>query len=308
MDPYHPNMMSKFKANAFGLASSLSKALESVGSKATTKDDQGSSSGGGRTAMLNNNPANDPLSNYHYSPLNGHDARTGSSSPSHSKYDTDYTPRCMRPKSQSFQEVVEETSDHSEYSSVSPPVLTSSTNPFLPSASKYSTKQFIYNDLYVTAPTPTTISMPKSKNLEDDDGFMGQEMQEIKSNRNKREYLETDFEGDAVDNVKSSYKPANLGIPMVGMVPNAELVKINTHSPGSPLPMQELHPVAAIHPSKAVPLSSIFGVSVPIINQQPTTSPQIGSSITTTSVPLATPPQSLPLLEVNPNSKSTDIF
>lgn len=130
------------------------------------------------------------------------------------------------------------------------------------------------------------MGQPKSPNTEDG---LYYELQDIKSNK-QREYLETNFE---LNEDKLRYKH-NLGVPMVGMVSNAELVKINTQSPISPMATTEpLYPVAAIHPSQAVPLSSIFGLSLPNITPE-------------TAQPPAVAPQ--PSLEVNPNSKSTDIL
>lgn len=300
----HPHMMAKFKANAYGLATSLSKALESVGSssKAAGTNHNNTEDHGGQK-MLNNNPAHDLQSNYNYSPLNGHDAppacpSTSSSPPSKSRFffnsdsksGTDCTPRCMRPKSQSFREVEADPNEQ-----VSSPVLTSSTNPFLPSTgSTYSTKPFIYNDLKKGPWSPKA-----SNNVydEDADGYL-EELQEIKSNKNKKEYLETNFEGESIiAEDKLSYK-MNLGVPMVGMVSNAELVKINTQSPATPT--QQLYPVAAIHPSQAVPLSSIFGLTVAM-------PPQIESVPPPAAVTIAPPPLQSPV-DVNPNSKSTDIF
>lgn len=293
----HPNMMSKFKANAYGLATSLSKALESVGSKAAAGDTE-THNGGDKT--LNNN---NKQSNYNYSPLLGHDSpacsspTTSSSSNNNAKRNTDFTPRCMRPKSLSFQEVREEMDPTLDEDQVSSPVLTSSTNPFLPSESTYSTRPFIYNDLQQSG------HLPKSPNNKDKAGMMYQEMQEIKPNNKQREYLETNFEGDlsAGDDDKVNYK-LHVGVPMVGMVPNAELVKINTQSPKSPVPSQQLFPVAAIHPSQAVPLSSIFGLSAVTLPPQP----DLISIETTSTATTLTASQSQ--LEVNPNSKSTDIF
>lgn len=289
----HPNMMSKFKANAYGLATSLSKALESVGSKGAAGGDPETHDGGDKT--LNNNKQ----SNYNYSPLLGHDSpacsspTSSSSNNNHAKRDTDFTPRCMRPKSLSFQEVREERDLALDEDQVSSPVLTSSTNPFLPSESTYSTRPFIYNDLQQSG------HLPKSPNNKDEAG-MYQELQEIKPNNKQREYLETNFEGDlSPGDDKVNYK-LHLGVPMVGMVPNAELVKINTQSPKSPIPSQQLFPVAAIHPSQAVPLSSIFGLSVTLPPQ-----PDLISIETTTTTTLTA---SQSQLEVNPNSKSTDIF
>lgn len=291
-------MMAKFKANAYGLATSLSKALESVGSKTGTNHNYNEDFGGQKNMLNNNNPSNDPLSNYNYSSLHGHDAPACSSSspttspPTKSRYSksgTDYTPKCMRPKSLSFQEV--ETDPNEQVSS---PVLTSSTNPFLPSGSTYSTRPFIYNDLKKSQLSPKSPNNNNYNNFED--GYM-EELQEIKSNKKQKEYLETNFEGESVGDDKGNYKQ-NVGVPMVGMVPNAELVKINTQSPTSPQP---LYPVAAIHPSQAVPLSSIFGLNVPI-------TPQIEATQMMPATVALPPPPPQSLVDVNPNSKSTDIF
>lgn len=273
----HPNMMSRLKANTYGLLAK-SKALESVG---CTKSGNPDDNHGGQK-MLNNNSSNDLHSNYNYSPLVGHNAPacSSSSSPTNNR-DTDYTPRCMRPKSQSFQEEIVDPSERRHQ--VSPPILTTSTNPFLPSGS--TSRQFIYNDLQKGI---SMMGQPKSPNTEDG---LYYELQDIKSNK-QREYLETNFE---LNEDKLRYKH-NLGVPMVGMVSNAELVKINTQSPISPMATTEpLYPVAAIHPSQAVPLSSIFGLSLPNITPE-------------TAQPPAVAPQAQPSLEVNPNSKSTDIF
>lgn len=297
--------MSKFKANAYGLASSLSKALENVGSKQrpstpSEQHDGGDPSGAGAGAqkMLNNKPSNESHSNYNYSPLTGHDPDRSSSSPTKSKWATDYTPRCMRPKSQSFQEVMMSETEPVEMMSldinpapVSPPVLTSSTNPFLQHQksieSSSNTRPFIYNDLQ-----QSRVEMqPKWPNREPNEY---QELQEIRPSP-KTKYLETNFESEPQQvEDKLNYK-LNIGVPMVGMVSNAELVKINTQSPTPNSPSaQPLYPVAAIHPSKAVPLSSIFGLSIP--NLPSSSAPQSKQEI----IPN--------LADVNPNSKSTDIF
>lgn len=320
MYPTPSTAMSKFKANAFGLATSLSKALESVGSSAKNGNhDASDPKTPSSPKLLNNNPSNDPLqSNYNYSPLNLYDDHRDASSSRYSDTSTinltpttgnkfgakDYTPRCMRPKSTSFREVEEEPS------SPPPLALTSSTNPFLPSSSVFSTPPFIYNDLGRKAGAPSSAGMY-------------QELQEIKSNQ-KKEFLETNFEEEEPAGgllpPKKNYK-LNLGIPMVGMVANTELVKINTQNPASP-PPQATYPVAAIHPSQAVPLSSIFGLS------PPTTPEVIPASSARGVLPTSPPPrppqpqllllpktpttstavQPDPLAVVNPNSKSTDIF
>lgn len=286
--------MSKFKANAFGLATSLSKALESVGSK-NNNNVKDTNNLGGHQGLLNNNPSNDHSnqSNYNYSPLtrNDNDDGAGSSSANYSplsryskKFDADYTPKCMRPKSLSFQE---EDQNHKS-GPVSPPLLTSSTNPFLPAGSKFSTRPFIYNDLKGHT---NNYSQPSNGEWE-----MCQELKEIKSNK-RGEFLETNFETEPVEEVKANYK-LNLGIPMVGMVPNAELVKINTQHPTSPATPS--HAVAAIHPSQAVPLSSIFGLPAAMPSQKPP-KPEIVQSV-------VSPPTESLILPINPNSKSTDIF
>lgn len=307
MDLY-PTKMSQFKANAFGLATSLSKTLESVGLK-NAKDTKITEK------MLNNSTTNDQLFNYNYSPLTAADpvASTSQTSPNssrYSKYDPDSTPRCMRPKSLSFHEEGQLQEDqssspnsHNPTSPVSPPLLTSSTNPFLPSASRFSTKQFIFNDLRGRgSPEPSE---------------QYQEMQELKPIK-KSTYLETDFENEAGAGGKGTYK-LNLGVPMVGMVPNAELVKINTQPATSPVPAaSEMRPIAAIHPSQAVPLSSIFGLPevspqpVEIPQSLPTPPPAVATlaSQTPPIVPVPVPTDSTQpiLFPVNPNSKSTDIF
>lgn len=309
----HPTTMSKFKANAYGIASSLSKALESVGSKRDhTHQPSNNNSYGGSQKMLNNNPNNfndlASHSNYNYSPLNGNHNNdhnltypaSTSNSPSnrHSKFDnSDYTPKCMRPKSLSFHEVQEE-----QLTDVSPPVLTSSTNPFLPSASISSTRQFIYNDLRKDDETMQNRPWEEEKS-----GRLGQELQELKTSRNENRFLETDFESDSGIGYSEPTKPSfklNLGIPMVGMVPNAELVKINTQHPTSP--KLETHPVTNIQPSQAAPLSSIFGL--PVVAMEPP-SPESKSVDNIASYPLVQRhPTSILPHPVNPNSKSTDIF
>lgn len=293
---------SKFKVNAFGLASTLSKAFESVTGSRKDAKDANSSLVGGQSGMLNNNPYNDlaTRSNYNYSLLNGNDCAAAPSTTHSSKFDADYTPRCMRPKSMSFKEEEEagmrdqQPHHQQEQNAVSPPVLMSSTNPFLPSESRFNTKPFIYNDLRGD-------NAQLKSNYFNDASDAGQEMQEMKSSR-KSGLLETNFESLGSEGTKGdkqrddtmmmdSYK-MNVGVPMVGMVPNAELVKIAPQPALTPTTPQT-RPVAGIHFSEAVPLSSIFGLP-PTLSESP-------------DVTVHRSPPS-PQLNVNPNSKSTDIF
>lgn len=148
-----------------------------------------------------------------------------------------------------------------------------STNPFLPSSSSLK-PHFIFNDLNIKASA-------KPQNLKAQNNIFGdQEMQEMVKSPEKS-LLETNFDEEQpkTDFIKT------VGVPMPGMVSNQEFRR----SMGNLL-------IQPIHPSQAVPMNAIETPTAPVNypNFPPTT------PVNNNDVSLLT--------EVNPHSKSTDIF
>lgn len=256
------------------MAVSLTKALESSDSKQRNETRTLASS----ISMLNNS-ADRTMLIHHNSP-NLSPQSVAAANACAKRCEADSMPLCMRPTSLSFNETEE------------PPVAgtrLSHTNPFQTSSIGGGGGGFIFNDLggsRRTDPKPFKFTVPKNifaghnadddDNTDDDKSGMGRELQDMKSNTNKQ-FLETDLDQPQTtmkraEEAKANNYKVNVGVPMVGMVPVEQLVAIS-------------------------PLSTLTGFRVPVsaAATPPSITPASGG---------ATADQS----QINPYSKSTDIF